>query len=587
MVESERSFDSENGNKRIKSGEEEEDRISALPDFLIHRILSLLPATDLVKTLVLSKWWKYQWTHVPVLNFVPNDGMSAEIFSNFIDKTLSLHDYSNMDKFVIKLKRFTEEYLFPNLDLWIRFAVSKDVKELIVNFNDDFVYYSLPQFLFNNPSLVELKLSSCNLTPIGKVNWESVRSLCLYDCEVEDKEFENVLCGSPLLEHLELRNCNLFQGLVIASESLKTLILDDVCPGCSVIEISSPNLERLRISGVVWFTCLTLMNLRSSVYITSYFYFDMEELEDEMSHDDYINLVQQTLRQVEHVEKLEIGRWLMEILSSSMEDGNCIAGLPDSLIHRIISFSPSTKDAFKTDLYKKWQHKWTDLPILNFVSNEKFVIDSKGIPLMDLDPRLSLWIRLAAKNEVRELILDCDGPKVELGHEYSLPQFIFNNSSLVNMKICACDFEPNGKVNWESLKSLRIDHSEFGDQAVENVLSGSPLLEYLELHRCGFQGALLVASEHLKTFILEEFGKTSPLLEISCPNLESLKIWGNVGSTCLKLTNLPSSLHATLDLYVLESDDISPDDCMNLVEETMKQILHVEEVEIALTRLRS
>ncbi|XP_065858730.1 F-box/LRR-repeat protein 25-like [Euphorbia lathyris] len=342
------SRDSENLNKRIKSGEEE-DRISALPDFLIHHILSFLPATDLVQTLILSKRWKYQWTHVPVLKFVPND-----------DSSIMLHG-----------------------------------------------------------------------------------------------------------------------------------------------------------------------------------------------------------------------------------DGDCIGGLPDSVIHRIISFLPSTKDAFKTDLYNTWQHKWTDVPILNFVSNEKFVIDSKDIPLVYLDPRLSLWVRFAAKKDVKELILDCDGAKVEFGHEYPLPQFIFNNSSFVKMKICACDFTPNGKVNWESLKSLRLDHSEFGDQAVENVLSGSPLLEYLELRRCGFQGALVVASEHLKTFILEEFGKNCHVLEISCPNLESLKMSGNVSSTCLKLTNLLSSLHATLDLYVLESDDISPDDCMNLVEETMKQILHVKELEIMPSRLRS
>ncbi|XP_065865485.1 F-box/LRR-repeat protein At3g03360-like [Euphorbia lathyris] len=203
---------------------------------------------------------------------------------------------------------------------------------------------------------------------------------------------------------------------------------------------------------------------------------------------------------------------------------------------------------------------------------------------MYLDPRLSLWIRFATLKAVKELILDCDCTNMQFRRECLLPQFVFNNSSLVKMKLCACDFLPDGKVNWESLKCLQLDHSELGNQAVEHVLSGSPLLECLELSCCSFEGAVVVASEHLKTFILEEFGKNCPIIEISCPNLESLKIWGQVGSTCLKLMNLPSSLHATLDLYVLESDDISRDDCMNLVEETMKQILHVEEVEIALTR---
>ncbi|XP_065859085.1 F-box/FBD/LRR-repeat protein At1g16930-like isoform X1 [Euphorbia lathyris] len=592
MVESEGngvgSCDSENGNKRIKFGEEEEeDRLSALPDFLIHRILSFLPTTDLVKTLVLSKWWKYQWTHVPVLTFFPNDGMSHEIFSNFIDKTLILHDCSNMDKFVIELKRFTKEYEYPNLDLWIRFAVRKDVKELILNFNNNFVYYSLPQFLFNNSSLVELKLCTFSLTRIAKVNWECVKTLCLYDCEVEDKEFENVLCGSPLLEHLLLWNCYLFRELVIASKSLKTIILDGVGRECTVIEISCPNVKRLRISGLVWFKSLKLMNLPSSLYATFDFYFDDVELGDEMSHNDCINLLQ-TLAQIEHVEKLEIGRWLIQKILSTLEHDDCIDDcvdyLPDSDIHRIVSFLPLTKDAFERDLYKMCPFKWTDDPILNFVSNEKFFIDSKNIPLMYLDPRLSLWIRFAAIKTVKELILDCDSTNLQFRREYVLPKFVFNNSSLVKMKLCACYFMPEGKVNWESLKSLQLDHSELGNQALEHVLSGSPLLKCLELRCCSFEGAVVVASEHLKTFILEEFGKDCPALEISCPNLESLKIWGQVGSTCLKLTNLPSSLHATLDLYVLESDDISRDDCMNLVGETTKQILHVKEVEIALTR---
>ncbi|XP_065858714.1 F-box/LRR-repeat protein At5g02910-like isoform X2 [Euphorbia lathyris] len=514
MVESDGSCESENGNKRFNSGEEE-DRLSALPDFLIHHILSFLPATDLVKTLILSKWWKYQWTHVPVLKFVPNHGMSPDQFSNFIDKTLLLHDCSNIDKFVINLKCFPSDPLccdeFINLDLWIRYAVTKDVKELIVHFNDPRDPYSLPEFLFNNFSLVKLKLSICCFAPLEKVNWGSIKSLRLHGCPVENGGIE--------------------------------IILSD-------------------------------------------FFFETDEFEDCMGHD-CINFVHQTILQVQHVQKLEIGRWLMEILSSSKDDGDCIGGLPDSVIHRIISFLPSTKDVFESDLYKMWQHDWIDVPILNFVSNEKFVIDSKDIPLAYLDPRLSLWLRFAAKKDVKELILDCDGVKLDFDPEYPLPQFLFNNSSLVKMKICACDFMPNMKVNWESLKSLHLEHSELGDQAIENVLAGSPLLECLELRCCGIQGALVIASNHLKTFVLHDFGKNCHHLEISCPNLESLIMRGNVGSTSIKLMNLPSSLHATLDLYVAESDETTPDDRMNLVEETMKQIMHVEKLEIELSRFSS
>ncbi|XP_065859046.1 F-box/LRR-repeat protein 25-like isoform X2 [Euphorbia lathyris] len=312
MVESDGTCESDNGNKIFKS-HDEEDRITALPDFLIHHILSFLPATDLVRTLVLSKSWKYQWTHVPVLKFVLNAGMSPDQFSNFIDKTLILHDCSNIEKFVIKWKSSPAFDEFLNLDLWIRYAVTKDVKELIVKMGVDKFLNLLPEFLFNNSSLVKLKISSCYFAPSEKVNWGSVKSLRLHRCEVANGGIGNVLSSTPMLEYLELFACYLDEGVVIASKSVKTLILDSVDCDFSNIEISCPNLERLRISGLVWFTSLKLVNLPSSVYATlDFLCCKTDESEDYMSHEDCINLAHQTIRQVQHVQKLEIGRWLMD-----------------------------------------------------------------------------------------------------------------------------------------------------------------------------------------------------------------------------------------------------------------------------------
>ncbi|WCJ23343.1 hypothetical protein M5689_005375 [Euphorbia peplus] len=117
------------------------------------------------------------------------------------------------------------------------------------------------------------------------------------------------------------------------------------------------------------------------------------------------------------------------MLSHTEEDGDCLGGLPYSFVYRIISFFPSTKHAFESNLYETLQHKWTEVPSLNFVDKEKFVIDSKDIPLVNLDRRLSLWIRFAARKDVKELILDCVCSNVKTGDEYLLPQFLFNNSS--------------------------------------------------------------------------------------------------------------------------------------------------------------
>ncbi|WCJ22344.1 hypothetical protein M5689_004439 [Euphorbia peplus] len=94
-----------------------------------------------------------------------------------------------------------------------------------------------------------------------------------------------------------------------------------------------------------------------------------------MSNDACKEFVHETLLQIQHVEKLEIGRWLLAIMSSSKEDRDCIGGLPDSFIHRIISFVPSRKD-------RSWRNEWSDV-VAYFLSNEIFCIDSKDIPLVE------------------------------------------------------------------------------------------------------------------------------------------------------------------------------------------------------------
>ncbi|KAJ3686970.1 hypothetical protein LUZ61_016134 [Rhynchospora tenuis] len=52
-----------------KSMRGEMDRISSLPDCLIHLTLSFLTAQEAVQTCVLSKRWKNLWTTSPFLNF--------------------------------------------------------------------------------------------------------------------------------------------------------------------------------------------------------------------------------------------------------------------------------------------------------------------------------------------------------------------------------------------------------------------------------------------------------------------------------------------------------------------------------------
>lgn len=53
-------------------------RSCELPEVILYKILSYLPIRDVVRTSVLSKWWKNAWDTLPYLNF--NHKTSASLF---------------------------------------------------------------------------------------------------------------------------------------------------------------------------------------------------------------------------------------------------------------------------------------------------------------------------------------------------------------------------------------------------------------------------------------------------------------------------------------------------------------------------
>ncbi|XP_065871398.1 putative F-box/LRR-repeat protein At3g18150 isoform X2 [Euphorbia lathyris] len=222
---------------------EEEDRISALPDAIIHHILSFLPSTkEAIQTGILSKPWQNQWAGVAVLIF-DSTGMFPRSFHKFIENTLILHDCCKIKKFHIQYFYRRKEDQFTSK---IRFATRKDVEDL--NLSSLGQVYRLPKSLFNYPSLVKLKTHNCIIMPKGKVNWGCLTALNMETCRFNNLALEHILCGSPLLKSLELRYCDRIDKLVIASKSMKRLVLLDLTiMNIEVIEISCPNLEELSL----------------------------------------------------------------------------------------------------------------------------------------------------------------------------------------------------------------------------------------------------------------------------------------------------------------------------------------------------
>ncbi|KAJ0462859.1 putative F-box-like domain superfamily protein [Helianthus annuus] len=67
----------------------EDDRLSSLPDGLIHKILYFISIKHAIQTSVLSSRWRFLWTSMPFLNFSRDDFSKLPKFSKFVTHVLS------------------------------------------------------------------------------------------------------------------------------------------------------------------------------------------------------------------------------------------------------------------------------------------------------------------------------------------------------------------------------------------------------------------------------------------------------------------------------------------------------------------
>ncbi|XP_065870357.1 F-box/LRR-repeat protein 25-like isoform X2 [Euphorbia lathyris] len=275
-----------------------------------------------------------------------------------------------------------------------------------------------------------------------------------------------------------------------------------------------------------------------------------------------------------------------ESIGASSERGieDRISDLTDSLIHHILSFLPSTKQAIRTGiLSKRWRNQWSQVPILIFDSTgkndtnfsqfidrtltlydcskiKKFHIQYDGY--LESDAQLTSKIDFAIRKDVEKLILHLYTRDEDGELPYVLPKFVYNNASYVKLEFFKCDFIAeilHWRINWPHLKELKLECSYIINSAIKNVVSGSPLLELLELTRCVGFTDVVIASKSLKKliFVDVECVFDTEHLEISCPNLEELCIkisenseigWSNLSDRTIENVLSSSPLLNTLEL---------------------------------------
>ncbi|KAK3125316.1 hypothetical protein QOZ80_7BG0603220 [Eleusine coracana subsp. coracana] len=227
------------------------DHISGLPDEILHIILLHLPSTaEAACTSVLSRRWRYVWTHVPVLSFSQDDHWNRGSTPKGIDAALRAHAAPTLDLLAIDVKDGV--HVTPaRVASWLNFASQRVAGELSIRCSSSTQRnLKLPVCERATEIKLELKIGGhLRLSDAGTFAALRVLTIRCHGIHVGDLErIVSVRC--PLLQQFTLSASIGFiadddNALSIRSASLKRFELCDVS---GHITIDTPRLLRLEIS---------------------------------------------------------------------------------------------------------------------------------------------------------------------------------------------------------------------------------------------------------------------------------------------------------------------------------------------------
>ncbi|GLT45604.1 hypothetical protein SLA2020_194250 [Shorea laevis] len=294
----------------------EVDRISELPDSIIHHILSFLSAEDAVKTGVFSKRWMYLWTCASKLTFRHDPyrpRFPVRRFLRFVDKILFFYSSSEMEKFELDFDCQFAEVKWNHLDSliqkWLRFVTRRLVEELSLKFCESVYLHPIPQFVFNSSSLTKLSTRECYYAPKGQVCWTSLWALTIEHAELSNDVLQKILGGSPKFKYLKLHDCWVINSINISSSSVLEYLEVHRCWSITRIDASSNSrLEKLVLKEMQNHEICRLLNVYSLTDVCLTF-------ERKVSQFDCIDIPKKLLEKIKHVEKIALGSYCVQVLS--------------------------------------------------------------------------------------------------------------------------------------------------------------------------------------------------------------------------------------------------------------------------------
>ncbi|GFP79977.1 F-box/LRR-repeat protein at3g03360 [Phtheirospermum japonicum] len=299
-------------NKRVAE-EMPIDRLSALPDSIIIRILSFLKVDESAITDVLSKRWRYLWTESPELEFVQGSLMGPDFVARVNRTLVTCSRRSQLDFFLVDFK-YTKHFA-SDVSAWVQFVVSNKVKEvnLMLDTTEISDFYLLPQLMCSNSSLERLYLKGCAISPQRTIDWPSLTKLHIDGVKVQQHIIAKILSGCPVLSLIALTDCWGFNYLDIKSKDLYDIMIcdRDYKGDGPLLEISAPYIRSLDVSLYPKGRKLRLTNIPSNVTAT----IDFIGSDIDFSSVMLMKNAEKLLGNIRHVKAVKLGANYVEVLS--------------------------------------------------------------------------------------------------------------------------------------------------------------------------------------------------------------------------------------------------------------------------------
>ncbi|WVZ85754.1 hypothetical protein U9M48_032641 [Paspalum notatum var. saurae] len=550
------------------------DLLSALPDCLLHAILSFLPAQQAVRTSVLSRRWRHLWRTTPCVNIdaaefgigtmaQSGDSGVMQKLRKFESFTISLLLFrsatESLDKFRLCVNRDCLRVCDGHL--WVRRGVMycPQVLEVLV-----------PGFRGQILRFPDLGAGSCRLKRLH------LNGLCL------NSHFaEQIKSRCPLLEELELRACvHMFQE--VTSCSLKRLIIDTLGNATKApFVITAPCLVYFQMSVSVG--CYTN---GISVHITDSLlkaFVHLRSLENQRSLlVDLCNVPDLELRgfQTKVCRKRTRGCG-----SSSTEDR--LSSLPDVLLHAILSSLKARQLVQTSVLSRRWRSLWRSVSCLS-IDQAEFQSNPGHITQTELAKFEDFGDFLLLRDDVPALDSFClnmtEGYPVRIDFTRWIRRALncpLEALHIQSVSYCRVKLPPDLGSSSHCLKRLHLCHVSLGKKFAELINYVCVVLEDLELKECELFRECghydnSITSSSLRNLIIDDGFIGGNRMIIAAPHLASLQLIIGLFNMTILLKEMPSLVKASICFKL-------PPDAINCIDQLklLSNVLNVTSLELS------